>query len=75
MCIPQRRYERGAGRDLPNNQGLVLFVRQDGSYISMTAALRGYYAGLVNRDLPALPQEAGYTITLRLEVNISNHLL
>lgn len=45
-----------------------MFVRQDGSYIPVSAALGGDYTGLLDRDLPALP-EAGYTITLRFEVN------
>lgn len=43
---------------------MVFFIRQDGSYIPLTAALGEDYAGLVGRDLPALG-EAGFTITLR----------
>ena len=60
-------YERGAGRGLPTSRDLVLFTRQDGSYIPVSAAVRGDNAGLINRDVPALG-EAGYTITLRFEV-------
>jgi len=67
VCIPQRVYEKGAGRDIPDNRNLVLFVRQDGSYILVPAAMGGDYVGLVNRDLPALTG-AGVTITLRFEV-------
>lgn len=47
---------------------MVFFIRQDGSYIPLTAALGEDYAGLVGRDLPALG-EAGFTITLRFGVN------
>ena len=68
MEIPRRRYENEAGRGLQNNQNLVSFVLEDGSYIAVTAAL-GDYVGLLNRDLPGFPGEAGLKITLRFEVN------
>ena len=68
VCIPQRRYDKGAARGAPNYQNLVPFVRQDGTYISVNAAIEGNYAGLVARDIPGL-YAAGYTITLRLEVS------
>jgi len=71
VCVPQRRYEKGAGRNLLTNQNLVLFTREDGSYIPVAAALKGEYTGLVCRDLPVL-SEAGFTITLRFEVNGSH---
>ncbi|KAF9653229.1 hypothetical protein BDM02DRAFT_3182774 [Thelephora ganbajun] len=66
VCIPQKKYEKGAGRGAPNNQNLVLFVRQDGSYLPVIAALDENYDGLVNRDLQALG-EAGFTIIIRFE--------
>ena len=72
VCIPQRRYGKGAGRDLLDNQRLVLFNREDGSYIPVPAAVAGNYVGLVCRDLPAFG-EAGFTITIRFEVNGSSH--
>lgn len=70
MCVPQKKYEKGAGRDLPTSQNLVLFVRQDGSYIPVTTAALPDYSGLVNRDLSVLA-ETGFTITVRFEVNMS----
>ena len=70
VCIPQRKYDKGAARGAPNHQNLVPFVRQDGTYISVDAAIRGDYAGLVLRDIPGL-YGAGYTITLRFEVSRS----
>ena len=68
VCIPQRKYDKGAARGAPNYQNLVPFVRQDGTYISVNAAIGEDYAGLVARDIPGLCA-AGYTITLRLEVS------
>lgn len=56
------------GRDVPNHQNLVLFVRTDGSYVPLTAALDKDYVGLVGRDDPGLV-DAGFMITLRLDVN------
>ena len=56
--IPRRRYENGAGRGLQHNQNLASFVLEDGSYIPVTAALGGH-VGLLNRDLPGFPGEAG----------------
>ena len=70
VCIPQRKYGQGAGHGAPNHQNLVPFIRQDGTYLPVTAALRGDYIGLVGRDAPGL-YEAGYTITIRLEVSRS----
>jgi len=67
VCVPQKRYGTGAGRALLTNQNLVLFVREDGSYIPVTAALAEDYSGLVGRDLPVFG-EAGYTITIQFEV-------
>jgi len=66
VCIPQRMYRRGAGRGSVNNQGLVLFLREDGSFIPVDTALRKEYTGLICRDVPALT-EAGGTVTLRFE--------
>ena len=71
--IPQRPYGKGVARGAPNCQNLVPFVRQDGTYIPVDAAIRGDYAGLVFRDIPGL-YEAGYTITLRFEVSRSTAL-
>ena len=48
---------------------MVLFLREDGSFIPAPDAMAGDYTGLVDRDLPALG-EAGFTITLRFEVNM-----
>ena len=72
MCIPQKKYAKGAGRDLPTSQNLVLFVREDRSFISVTAAVGEDYTGLVSRDIPAL-DTAGFTITVRFEVGRPNH--
>ena len=70
VIIPQRRYENKGGRGLKfDNQNLVSFVREDGSYMPVTAALAGDYAGLLYRDLPGFPSETSFTITLRFEVN------
>ena len=74
VCVPQKKYEKGIGRDLPNNQSVVLFVRQDGSYIPVTAAVGGDYDGLIDQNTSTL-NEAGLTITLRFEVNRPNHPL
>ena len=71
VCIPQRRFGKGASHDHPTNQNLVLFIRQDGSYIPLTAAMGGDFTGLVNRDTSAFDM-AGFTITLRFEVNRPN---
>ena len=74
VCIPQKKYAKGAGRDLPTNQNVVLFIRQDGSYIPVPAAVEGDYAGLINRDITALDETVvGFTITLRFEVNRPSH--
>jgi len=71
MCIPQRPYEKGARRDSPDIQGLVLFFQQDGSYMPVVAAVEGDCVALIFRDSPALC-EAGFTITIRFEVNRSS---
>jgi len=68
--VPQRECGKGAGRGFPNNWNPVSFLRQDGSYIPVTTALEGDYAGLLNRDLPALVR-TGFTITLQLQVKRS----
>ena len=53
-----------------SDQNPVSFVRQEGSYIPVTAALEGNFTGLVNHDLPVLA-DAGWTITIRFAVNRS----
>ena len=68
VYIPQRKYNKGAGRGFPNYQNLVPFLRQDGTYISVDAAIQGDCAGLLAPDVPAL-SNAGYTVTLRFEVS------
>jgi len=68
VCVPQRRYGRGTGRGAPAHQNLLLFVREDGSYIPVVAALANDCAGLVARDFPVF-SDAGFTITLRYEVS------
>ena len=50
-----------------HNQDLLVFPIEGASYISVTAALNGDYTGLIGGDVKVL-EEAGYTITLRLEV-------
>jgi len=66
-CIPQKKYEKGAGRGLPTNQNLVPFIREDGTYIPVSAALVGDHSGLIARhDLPGFG-EAGSMTTLRFE--------
>lgn len=51
----------------------MLFFLEDGSYLPVSAALRGDFTGLTHRDVPALA-EAGSTVTLRFEVNGSTIL-
>jgi len=68
VWIPQRRDQNGASFLLRDVQNSVPFVRQDGSYLPVTAALEGDYTGLVNRDLPAL-DDGIYTVALQLQVN------
>ena len=68
VCIPQTGYENRASLIFPNTQSSVLFIRQDGSYIPVTAALDGDYSGLVNRDLPALG-EGIFSVMLQLQVS------
>ena len=72
MYIPQRRYGKGTGRNNPENQGMILFLRKDGSHFPLSAALREDYSGLVLRDLPV---PGGITLTLRVEVGKSYHSL
>lgn len=67
MLVPQRPYIK-SGHNPPKHPSVVLFARDDGSYIPVTAALREDYVGLMNRDTPAL-DEAGFTFALRFEVN------
>ena len=62
VCIPQRRYSKGAGHG-PENQNTALFVRLDGTYTPVDAALREDYTGLIGSNHLALV-EAGYTITI-----------
>lgn len=66
VCIPQRRYSKGAGH-IPENQNTTLFVRLDGTYTPVDATLREDYTGLIGHDHPALV-DAGYTIIIQLEV-------
>ena len=66
--LPQNRYGKGSGRSHLDNQNIVMFVRQDGSFIPVPAAASGDHTGLVCRDLPALG-EVGFTITIRFEVD------
>ena len=68
VWIPQRGVKIGAPYGFPNSWNLVSFVRQDGSYIPITAALERDYTGLANRDRPAL-DEAIFTISLQLQVS------
>jgi len=68
VCVPQRRYGRGTGRGVTAHQNFLLFVRQDGTYIPVIAALANDYTGLVARDFPVF-SDAGFTITLRYEVS------
>jgi len=72
VCIPQKRYEMDAGCDLLDNQRLVLFIQEDGSYIPVPAAVGEDYTSLVCCDLPAFG-EAGFTITLQFEVGRMCH--
>jgi hypothetical protein len=66
--VPQRRYNKGAGRENAENQDVVIFIQDNGSYLRVTKALRGDYTGLIGRDQEVLPG-AGYTISVRFEVN------
>lgn len=63
VCIPQKRYRKGADGDDPANQNLVLFVWEDGSFIPVAMALEKDYTGLVNSDLLGLG-ETGFMITV-----------
>ena len=67
VCVPQRRYGRGAIRDSLLNRDLVVFFRNDGSYLPVSAALEQNYADLIMRDIPTLGG-TGHAITLRFEV-------
>lgn len=68
VYIPQRRSANESRRDVPNNQNLVLFAREDGSYIPVVSALQADYAGLLDRDLPVLDGTSA-KIAVRFEVN------
>jgi len=68
LWIPQRGARLGPPYGFPNSWNLVSFVRQDGSYIPVTAALERDYTGLANRDRPALDQ-AIFMISFQLQVN------
>ena len=67
VCVPQRRYEKGAGRSAAHNKGLVVFAIGGGSFIPVTAALEGNYSGLIGRDAKVL-EEVAPSIMLRFEV-------
>lgn len=56
----------------PRISNLVPFVRQDGTYTSVKAAMEGDHTGLVARDMPPFGPDVGYTIILRFEVNGSS---
>jgi len=71
VLIPQRMYEHGTGRGLPNNRDPVLFVRHDGSYMPVTAALSRDYSGLIDRDLEVLG--AYEAINVRFEVSTTDY--
>lgn len=70
VFIPQQKYGKGAGRSSPDNMGLFLFIREDGSFTPVTAALQENYAGLVCREITVM-EEARFTIMIRFEVNRS----
>lgn len=63
---------KGSGRDHPENQGMILFLCQDGSHFPLSAALQEDYSALILRDL-LVP--GGYTLTLRIEVGKHYHSL
>ena len=65
VCIPQRIFSEGTLYG--HNQNTVLFIRLDGTYIPVDAALNRNYTGLIGRNEPVFAG-AGYTITLRLKV-------
>ena len=68
VCIPQTRYRNGRG--LPDNQNVVSFDLEDGSYITLTSALWSDYTGLRNNDLrPLVPEGGPLTIGLRIRVS------
>lgn len=67
VCVPQKPYRKGVGRDSPLRD-LVVFFRQDGSYIPVKEALEENYDGLILRDVPTLGG-TGHTVTIRFEVN------
>lgn len=70
VWIPQRGVRPGPPYGFPNSWNLVSFVRQDGSYIPVTAALGRDYTGLANRDYPAL-DEAIFSVSLQVQVSRS----
>jgi len=72
--VPQRRYRSGAKGSLPNNHNLVSFIREGGSYITLTSALWSDYAGLLNSDtFPSVPVGPRISISLRIEVSAPYH--
>ena len=71
MCVPQRLYSRGAGRNDPNNKRALPFILEDGSYFPVTMALGRQYTGLIDRDSQVLV-ENGDTVMIRMEVK--NHI-
>jgi hypothetical protein len=68
VCVPQRKYDKGIGRDDPSNRGCVLFIREDGTYLPVKEASEKIYGTLMDQDLPVL-DGAGLTVTVRFEVN------
>lgn len=68
MCVPQRVYNKGTGRGNPDNQGWVLFIREDGSYLPVQEALDKNYGSLMDQDSPVL-DGTGLTVIIRFEVN------
>ena len=69
VCVPQRVYGYGTGRDNSQTRDLEFFFRGDGSYLPVKEALENNYGshGLMGRDSPALVG-AGLTLTVRFEV-------
>jgi hypothetical protein len=65
VCVPQRRYMRGASRGSSDHQGKIIFFLE-GGYFPVDTASRGEYTGLIGRDVPVLT-ESGDTIMIRFE--------
>ncbi|KAF9784364.1 hypothetical protein BJ322DRAFT_844428 [Thelephora terrestris] len=68
VCVPQRKYDKGTGRDDPKNQGRVVFIREDGTYLPVKEALEKIYGTLMDQNLLVL-DKAGLSVMVRFEVN------